>query len=91
MAEVSGTNVLVLSPIVISVCQKVSGSAALEVPDRRGDVPVGKVNEAIATQDDIGAWKPVSGQVEQNELRPFITIEISVPSDEIRNDVSANV
>ena len=77
MAEISGTNVLVLPPVWISVCQKVSGSTALEVSDRRGDVPVREVNETVATQDHIGAWKFVSGQVEQSELRPIVAIETS--------------
>ena len=91
VAEVSGTDVLVLPPLLIRVCQKVSGSTALEVPDRCGDVPVREVNETIATENHIGARKPVSGQVEQNELRPIVTIETLVPSDEIGNDIDANV
>src|ERR1041384_2755247 len=34
VAEVSGGNVLVLPPLVICVCQKISGSSSLEVPNR---------------------------------------------------------
>lgn len=91
MAEVSGTNVLVLPPLAIRVRQKVSRSSAFEVPDCRRDVPVREVNKAIATQDHVNARKPVSGQVQQNELRPLITIKTSVPRDEFGNDIDANV
>ena len=91
MAEVSGANVLVLPPLAIRICQDVSGLSALEVPERRVDVAVGEVNEAIATENHIGAWKLVSRQVEQKELRPLAAIEILIPSDEFRNDVNANV
>lgn len=64
VAEVAGANVLVLPPFVIRVCQDVGGSSAFEVFERCGDVPVGEVNEAIATENYIRAWQFVSSQVE---------------------------
>lgn len=91
MAEVPGTNVLVLMPLSIRVCQKIGGTTALEIPDRRGDMPVREVNETVATKNQIDVRKSVAGQVEQHEFRPIVAVETLVPSKELRDDVDAHV
>ena len=91
MAEISGTNVLILRPLAIRVCQKVSGSTSFEVPDRRSDMPVREVNETIATENYIDARQFVAAQVEHNESRALIAVDTLVVSDEFGNDVDTDV
>src|SRR5688500_10774141 len=49
------------------------------------------MDQAVATQDHIGARKFVTGEVKPQALRFVVAVKFAVACDEIGNDVCANV
>src|SRR5688572_26546338 len=67
------------------------GSCLFEISDRCCDAPERKVNQAVATQDNVAVREPVSSNVQQRKRSLLILVELTVSADQIGYDVNTYV
>jgi hypothetical protein len=54
-------------------------------------VAIRKMDQTVATQNHVDAWKFVASQIEQEKFSLIVAVEFAVTRDEIRDDVRADV
>src|SRR5438105_10743349 len=94
--EVERTPVAVLDVAIVAPSRKrrhedVANRGSRDVVEDGADVRVREVDETVATQQNIGAWQCLSGEIELDEPTRLAGVPSLVVGDDCRDDVAADV